>query len=379
MKSSLKQTFSTFLLTILTVAAILSPVQAFAIKGSDENSNVTGTEHYIKNDSNTPGAACGNQTSALTGSDNVEKIYNFLIGKGLKDYMAAGILGNFKQESGGTIDPLASDGVAIGIAQWQGSRRTALIKYAAEHHRPLSDLAMQLDYLWEELNSSEQGALTALKATHDVTSATIAFEKNYERCGNCIESNRIKYAGEVLTQYGGGGAGGDVGAIGSGTPAAQCDTGGVTAGDEIKTAIGLAWPTPTGHNLFEPTPAFKKASLYSSDYTDCGAFVATVMVKSGADPDYPHLGTGVQLAYVTSHPAKYTVYNNITDENKLVPGDILVVNNGSVGHTEIFIGANGGKYPIAEASLGGHTPMLNTKGDLLWMLSQSGLVVARPK
>jgi hypothetical protein len=37
---------------------------------------------------------------SLSGADNIQKAYNYFIGKGLNDIQAAAVVGNFKQESG---------------------------------------------------------------------------------------------------------------------------------------------------------------------------------------------------------------------------------------------------------------------------------------
>src|SRR5205823_13073602 len=44
--------------------------------------------------------------------------------------------------------------------------------------------------------------LAALKATTNVTDATIAFQDKFEICGTCDSTNRIKYAKDVLAAYG---------------------------------------------------------------------------------------------------------------------------------------------------------------------------------
>ena len=59
------------------------------------------------------GQQCCSSTSGsstpLSGSGNVEKVYNFFVGKGLKDFQAAGIIGNIQQESG--FEPMIKQGV----------------------------------------------------------------------------------------------------------------------------------------------------------------------------------------------------------------------------------------------------------------------------
>jgi hypothetical protein len=143
------------------------------------------------------GTGASGGATKLTGSSNAQKVYNFLIGKGLKDYQAAAVVGNFAQES--NVNPSTPGG---GIAQWIGSRWTNLVALAKQENKPPTDLGVQLDYLWNELTGSEAGSLAALKASTDVISATQAFESNFERAGDPQMQNRIKYAQNALKSKG---------------------------------------------------------------------------------------------------------------------------------------------------------------------------------
>lgn len=145
---------------------------------------------------------------------------------------------------------------------------------------------------------------------------------------------------------------------------------GIFAGDIVKTAIGLAWPSGQhGPSQSDATPAYQKAmpqyNGVSSDYSDCGVFVATVMIASGADPNYPKINTWTQAAYVKKS-SKYQIIpiSGAGDTSKLQPGDILIYDNGpGDGHTFIYVG-NGNKTASgqafqgdsAAASQGGHVP-----------------------
>lgn len=66
--------------------------------------------------------------STVQGTDNIAKMWNYFIGKGLKDFQAAGILGNIQQESGFSPfrqqDSMSWPSGGYGIVQWDGSRRT---------------------------------------------------------------------------------------------------------------------------------------------------------------------------------------------------------------------------------------------------------------
>lgn len=110
------------------------------------------------------------------GSDNV--IVNYFTNKGLTLNQAKGIYGNLMGESSGNLRAVSKDGFnSYGLAQWTGSRKTALLsKYG-----PNPTLQNQLDFIWEELNTTEKNALKALKQTNTIEEATRVFMTKYER------------------------------------------------------------------------------------------------------------------------------------------------------------------------------------------------------
>lgn len=120
-------------------------------------------------------------------------ILNYFIGKGLTPNQAKGIYGNLMQESGGNINALSKDGNnSFGIAQWTGSRKAKLFnKYGVN-----PSLQDQLDFMWEELNTSEKKALNALMATSTVEDATKSFMSEFERPNTKYAnfSRRLQYA-----------------------------------------------------------------------------------------------------------------------------------------------------------------------------------------
>src|SRR6185295_6319454 len=64
------------------------------------------------------------------------------------------------------------------------------------------DLGVQLDYLWQELNTTESGSLAALKQTNSAAEAAVSFEENFERAGIPNNEARVANANAVLKQFG---------------------------------------------------------------------------------------------------------------------------------------------------------------------------------
>lgn len=133
-------------------------------------------------------------------SANSAAAYNYFVNKGLSKPQSAGIVGNLIQESNVNPRAVQSGGPGRGIAQWsQPGRWNDLVAYAG--NQDPWNLNVQLGFIWHEL---PWYGLSRLRATTNVGTATIAFEKDYEICGDCQESKRIHYAEDVLAAYGGG-------------------------------------------------------------------------------------------------------------------------------------------------------------------------------
>ena len=124
------------------------------------------------------------------------QIVNFFMNKGLTKNQAKGIYGNIMQESGGKHNIVSRDGHnSYGLAQWTGTRKARLFsKYGTS-----PTVNQQLEYLWDELNSTEKGALNALRNTTTVEDATKVFMQKFERPANWAANfkNRLKHANSV--------------------------------------------------------------------------------------------------------------------------------------------------------------------------------------
>jgi LysM repeat protein len=79
-----------------------------------------------------------------------------LISRGFSDIEAAAIVGNMWAES--TFDPSATNSIgAIGLLQWLGSRKDALLDYAKQRKQNWTNVALQLDFIKYELLDAYDG------------------------------------------------------------------------------------------------------------------------------------------------------------------------------------------------------------------------------
>jgi hypothetical protein len=142
-------------------------------------------------------------TDALNQKDNIKKAFDFFIKKGFSRAQSAGIVGNLLFESRLNPKIANSKGGAYGIAQWLGDRKKKLFK------KPNYDtLEVQLDYIWEELRSTESGAYTAVKKTTTAAQAAIVWDNRYERSERIppellqrSRQKRVAFANDVFKKY----------------------------------------------------------------------------------------------------------------------------------------------------------------------------------
>lgn len=162
----------------------------------------------------------------VSGSDNIARIFNFFLEKGLTDFQIAGILGNMKHESG--IEPQRLQGTSSGIVtpanqvpRNQAEKAWGLVQWDRAHKmidpvtaagRDPNDIGNQLEFLWGQLTNTwpegwggapapgfnEKSAGDHLRATTDVASATLSFETRYERHAGPPQPQRIVDAEEIL-------------------------------------------------------------------------------------------------------------------------------------------------------------------------------------
>lgn len=130
-----------------------------------------------------------------------QRIYDYLVGVlRLSPGAAAGVLGNFKVESGFNPRAYNPGENAHGLAQWEGGRWPALQQYARAHHLGATSLPAELGFLRLELTHGYRGTLDELRSTSDPTTAAHYFQRDFE--GSTIDSlpDRERYARQIFAQ-----------------------------------------------------------------------------------------------------------------------------------------------------------------------------------
>ena len=171
------------------------------------------------------------QTPTEQPTDVGKTIWDYLIGKGLNEYAVAGIMGNLHVESGlrsnnlqntyekklgmtdeqytaavdnGTYTNFVHDSAGYGLAQWTyWSRKEGLLKAAQAAKKSISDLGVQLDYLWKELQWNND-VMRILKGASDVKTASDVILTKFEKPADQSDKakkNRASYAQNYFDKY----------------------------------------------------------------------------------------------------------------------------------------------------------------------------------
>lgn len=215
---------------------------------------------------------CEDPSSAISlrGGENLEKIFNFFIDKGLSPVQAAGIVGNIVQESGGdplliqgggqTENPLEAGGAGWGIIQWTPAGKVlGLATEAGLDSSKIHTLETQLELVWWHMNntspSGTQNFINVYKNATDVKQAALLFERGMEKSADVNysweetmgigpDSNLIIDAGnskgmsnryaaaEQAMSYAGSAAGGSAGSGVNPDTGCYCSTSGA-GGDQV--------------------------------------------------------------------------------------------------------------------------------------------------
>lgn len=144
-------------------------------------------------------AAPDGVTPVLSGGENVEKAFKYLVLRGYTAEQAAGIVGCLQAESGadlnpGSYNPNDVGKPSFGIAQWRAERMQSLIAYAKARGAKPNDLGVQLEYLVHEMKNRPQDSGTAerlIQNANNPRDAAIAFI-NFERPAGAWSAQRAR-------------------------------------------------------------------------------------------------------------------------------------------------------------------------------------------
>lgn len=133
---------------------------------------------------------------------------------GLTKDQAAGVVANLWHESGGMNSGINQGGAigkpsgnmaddnanGYGIAQWGGSRKQGLLDFAASHRPPLdpSSQAANYGFLKQELETTQRGAIDAVKNAKTPQAATQAFSNAFEHPSDPQMASRLANLSAIL-------------------------------------------------------------------------------------------------------------------------------------------------------------------------------------
>ena len=105
----------------------------------------------------------------------------------------------------GKNDNFVTDGIAYGLVQWcYKTRKKGLLERARAKKVSIGDIYLQLDYLWEELQSYKT-VLNTLRSAKNIREASDIVMLKYEKPANkseAIKERRASYGQKYFDKYG---------------------------------------------------------------------------------------------------------------------------------------------------------------------------------
>ena len=350
------------LLAVLTLAIFIFPtsLSAQSLSESELNSIYSDTVWYK------PDSCSVELDLKLTGNDRIEQAFNFFIQKGLSAEQAAGIVGNFRWESG--VDPTKtnSSSGAHGIAQWLGGRLDGLRAYAAQLNQDADSLALQLKYSWYEFTHSEGAALKDLKTQTTVEGSALSVFNKYERAGDSTGPDRVQFAQDIYNQYKN-----SSGAVVS-APAGSSSCSSVGTGQNTKYIDGF-----TIYSQYDPAWASKPYGASTIAESGCGptamAMIITNLTGKNITPDITAAYASSQGLYVPGVGSSWSIAPVLARHWELKASPI----GASIAKISATLKSGGlviasGQGPLPFTSGGHYIVIRGVTADGKWMIGDPG-------
>lgn len=198
-----------------------------------EDTYVDKLRSVTENNGSTPSPVDPEETDLSTGIGIDEIVWKFFHNKGINDYAVSAIEGVLYASSGlssnnlanlynnklnmsdteytnavdnGSYTNFVNDGAGYGLAQWTySSRKAGLQTLASMKNKSVGDLNLQLDYIWNELETNYKSALNELKNSTSLEDAVRTFLKGYAGVDpeKYLES-RVNYAQGYFNKFSNG-------------------------------------------------------------------------------------------------------------------------------------------------------------------------------
>lgn len=176
-----------------TGVAIKETAEVFANGAASLNDLTSYINTYGRNSASGQPTQQG-MPSDISGMSNIEVAYRFLTSQGFEDAIARGIVAAMLGESLNNPQDEHMDhygdgtpaGLSMGIAQWNGERRDALLEFARQNNSDPYHILTQLAYLVKELNDTQKAYFEEALAYYNengqtAEAMTYAFTKFVER------------------------------------------------------------------------------------------------------------------------------------------------------------------------------------------------------
>lgn len=379
--------------TLLTVLA-LAGMQTIGKSDFARNCSQTG-DITIASELSEDEEERANQVATYLTSNKIEG----LGGKPMTKEQAAGVIGNMSQESGVSTTSVQSisttnpdyykecdnecvlswgsvSGKAVGLIQWDGSRRIKLVDFAKSKGTAWHDANTQLEFLIEEANGSHKSAYQkAFMNCTSVKSCVADFSRDVEVAGVPHLEKRISFAEGFIKKFKSSTISAGSGSVAS----CSGDSSGMDMSSLAEFAVSIAYPweeynksyvTSDTYGKNIATKAYKEAKALAEKnggkdpmgdlFASCDRFVATILKATKADVDVPWGSTTEQYAYFSKSPK----WEKVSCKDRK-PGDVIITTTN--GHVMMYVGNINGKDSLSSASylsrVGATGPMEGCVGD----------------